>query len=412
MRLGWHGEMSEGGMRVRGEVRVTAACQETVRGGADAGRLSPIIKWAGGKEGELKHILPLVPPFRRYFEPFVGGGAVFFALRPPVSAINDRSPELINLYRMVAAGDATFFDTLETLIQHWRRISALVDANADELIALYSRSSMGADSVMEVRHALFAFVARHADAFDGMFGAAFGGDRANFPREIQRNLASKTARMRRIEARKGALPRADVAANLECALKSAFYMHCRHVYNRTRAQTRAQGLAPGVAAALFYFVRENAYAAMFRYNARGEFNVPYGGIAYNRKNLGRKVAAMRSAPVRALLAGATIEHLDFDDFLQRHAPGPDDFVFLDPPYDSDFSTYAQNTFGLDDQARLARSLLERCAGRFMLVIKNTAAIRQLYGNAGLRITAFDKRYLVSFQDRNDRTAEHLIITNY
>ena len=40
-------------------------------------RLSPVIKWAGGKEAELKHILPNVPDrFERYFEPFVGGGAV------------------------------------------------------------------------------------------------------------------------------------------------------------------------------------------------------------------------------------------------------------------------------------------------------------------------------------------------
>ncbi len=372
------------------------------------GRLAPIIKWAGGKEGELKHILPLVPSFRRYYEPFVGGGAVFFALRTQASAINDRSPELITLYRMVALCDTTFFDTLEALIHHWRRISALVDANADELIALYSRFSTGAASAVELRHALLTFVARHADVFNGMFAAPLSMNADNFMREIQRNLASKAARMRRIEAQKGVLPRADVAANLECALKSAFYMHCRYLYNRTREL----GLAPGVAAALFYFVRENAYAAMFRYNARGEFNVPYGGIAYNRKNLDRKVASMRSAPVRALLASATIEHLDFAEFLRRHPPGPDDFVFLDPPYDSDFSTYAQNTFGLGDHARLARYLLEWCAGRFMLVIKNTAAIRQLYGDAGLRITAFDKRYLVSFQDRNDRTAEHLIIRNY
>src|SRR5690349_8696470 len=375
---GWHGEMSEGGMRVRGEVRapVMATCEEAVRGGADAGRLSPLIKWAGGKERELKHILPRVPPFQRYYEPFVGGGAVFFALRPPESAINDRSLELITLYRMVAAGDMAFFETLDTLIHHWRRISALVDANADELIALYSCSSTEtgrADSAARLQHALFAFVARHADTFDGMFApSSFGADGEGFMREIQRNLASKTARMRRIEGWKGALPRGDVAANLECALKSAFYMHCRHLYNHAREL----GITPGVAAAIFFFVRENAYASMFRYNMRGEFNVPYGGIAYNRKNLGRKVAAMRSAPVRALLAGATIAHLDFEAFLECHAPGPDDFVFLDPPYDSDFSTYARNTFGLDDQARLARSLLERCAGRFMLVIKNTAAIRQ------------------------------------
>ena len=48
----------------------------------------------------------------------------------------------------------------------------------------------------------------------------------------------------------------------------------------------------------------------------------------------------------------------------------------------------------------------------MLVIKNTLFIQKLYGNANLNIKAFDKKYLVSFQDRNNRDAEHLIITNY
>lgn len=48
----------------------------------------------------------------------------------------------------------------------------------------------------------------------------------------------------------------------------------------------------------------------------------------------------------------------------------------------------------------------------MLVIKNTPTIFRLYNQANLTIRTVDKRYLVSFQDRNDKHAEHLIITNY
>ena len=44
-------------------------------------RLPSLLKWAGGKEQELKYILPHIPPFRRYYEPFVGGGAVFFSVQ-------------------------------------------------------------------------------------------------------------------------------------------------------------------------------------------------------------------------------------------------------------------------------------------------------------------------------------------
>lgn len=39
--------------------------------------LNPILKWAGGKQRQLKHIFPLMPEGLRLIEPFVGGGSVF-----------------------------------------------------------------------------------------------------------------------------------------------------------------------------------------------------------------------------------------------------------------------------------------------------------------------------------------------
>ena len=185
-------------------------------------------------------------------------------------------------------------------------------------------------------------------------------------------------------------------------------MHVRHLYNKIHAYE----IPAGLAAALFFFVRENAYASMFRYNKRGEFNVPYGGITYNRKALARKVAAMRSAALQAHFQHTIIEHMDFEAFLSLYAPQASDFIFLDPPYDSEFSTYAKNTFTLQDQQRLADYLHNQCQAKFMLVIKNTPAIFKLYGQGNFTLRAFNKKYLVSFQDRNDRDAEHLIVTNY
>ena len=63
----------------------------------------PILKWAGGKTQMLKELLPKVPAsYGRYIEPFVGGGAVFFALNPDTAVIADSNPELINMYKQVA----------------------------------------------------------------------------------------------------------------------------------------------------------------------------------------------------------------------------------------------------------------------------------------------------------------------
>jgi DNA adenine methylase len=61
-----------------------------------------LLKWPGGKRALLKQILTYVPSsFNRYFEPFVGGGALFFALQPKQAVISDNNTELINCYKQV-----------------------------------------------------------------------------------------------------------------------------------------------------------------------------------------------------------------------------------------------------------------------------------------------------------------------
>jgi DNA adenine methylase len=62
----------------------------------------PLLKWPGGKRGILNSLLPLVPTsFHTYYEPFVGGGALFFAIEPSSAFLSDSNPELINCYIQV-----------------------------------------------------------------------------------------------------------------------------------------------------------------------------------------------------------------------------------------------------------------------------------------------------------------------
>lgn len=65
--------------------------------------LKPIMKWAGGKSQLLGELIPKMPTnYGRYIEPFFGGGALFFAVKPEGALIADSNPELINMYREVA----------------------------------------------------------------------------------------------------------------------------------------------------------------------------------------------------------------------------------------------------------------------------------------------------------------------
>ncbi|MBS5554164.1 MULTISPECIES: DNA adenine methylase [Streptococcus] len=64
--------------------------------------LRPFTKWTGGKRQLLSVIKSLMPEsYNRYFEPFVGGGALFFELAPKDAIINDFNSELINCYQQI-----------------------------------------------------------------------------------------------------------------------------------------------------------------------------------------------------------------------------------------------------------------------------------------------------------------------
>jgi DNA adenine methylase len=66
-------------------------------------QVRPFLKWAGGKTRLLDALRESLPPrgFNRYFEPFLGGGALFFHLSPPEAFLSDSNPDLINCYEVV-----------------------------------------------------------------------------------------------------------------------------------------------------------------------------------------------------------------------------------------------------------------------------------------------------------------------
>lgn len=71
---------------------------------ASSKRIKPILKWAGGKTQLLDELMPRIPDgYGKYIEPFFGGGALFFALRPESAVIADSNPEIINMYEQVAS---------------------------------------------------------------------------------------------------------------------------------------------------------------------------------------------------------------------------------------------------------------------------------------------------------------------
>ncbi len=65
--------------------------------------VKPFLKWPGGKRWLTRHIINLLDGarFPTYFEPFLGGGALFFALEPEKAVLSDVNSDLINAYAQV-----------------------------------------------------------------------------------------------------------------------------------------------------------------------------------------------------------------------------------------------------------------------------------------------------------------------
>lgn len=376
--------------------------------------LHPFIKWPGGKTKELNIIHKYLPKnVNRFYEPFLGGASVFLSLDYKESKLNDFSDELMDLYSYVRDGNQQFFNLLDEINKTWKLLDKIVMEQETELRNIYSeykndRPNLSKKMIKDkYKDKVYTFVIQNAVAFNGLLEDHFNYDIDNFISQINKSLYNKISRMYKIETDRGCLPEKDIITNILTAFKAAYYTHFRYVYNNKEHFL----LSDEFSSALFYYIREHCYSSMFRYNSKGHFNVPYGGISYNNKNFEKKIKYMKSERLRNKVESAELYALDFEKFLETTSPQKGDFIFLDPPYDTDFSTYANNEFEKNDQKRLAE-YMKSTPAKFMLIIKNTDFIYNLYNVKGIYIKPFDKKYMVSFKNRNDKDVIHLLITNY
>lgn len=370
----------------------------------------PILKWPGGKEKELPNIsLALPKKIKNYYEPFVGGGAVYVNIEAENYYINDKASELATLYKVVKneLKRKEFLNYLKKIDNSWKEVGSFVNNKDKELRTLYKRYKASLDKSL-LKKTVSDFISKNSNFLVKAFPKPFDIDSQELIKELEKNLSRKLTRMQAIESKKGLLPQEDVIKNIESAFKSAYYMQMRHFLNSIDRH-KFTDIEKTV---VFFFIRNYTYSGMFRYNKDGQFNVPYGGIGYNNNSFEKKILNFKSKTLIEKLHKTTIGDMDFYDFMKKYPPKKNDFVFLDPPYDTDFSTYNQNEFAKKDQERLANYLIKDCEANWMIVIKNTDFIYNLYNKKGLFISTFDKTYQVSFMNRNNRDTEHLLITNY
>lgn len=157
-------------------------------------------------------------------------------------------------------------------------------------------------------------------------------------------------------------------------------------------------------AAIYFFINKTAYSGMIRYNAQGEFNVPYGRYAnFNTELLNEQH--------HNLLSKSEI----YNDSYERsfEMASVNDFIFLDPPYDTVFSDYGNEVFTGDFKEFEHRKLatdFKNLSVPTMMIISETPLITELY--KGYIKASYPKSYSVNIRNRFKSEANHLIITNY
>jgi DNA adenine methylase len=128
------------------------------------------------------------------------------------------------------------------------------------------------------------------------------------------------------------------------------------------------------AAELFYYMNRTAYNGLCRFNSDGEFNTPFG--QYKKINYAPSFSAYREMFASWEFTSRDFATLDLQD---------DDFIYADPPYDVEFTAYAQGGFSWDDQVRAAEMFAAH-PGPVILVNQRTPRIEALYRQLGYAVT--------------------------
>ncbi len=170
-----------------------------------------------------------------------------------------------------------------------------------------------------------------------------------------------------------------------------FYAH-RDRFNRMNKQGT---IHTQQAAQLFYFLNRTCFNGLCRFNQSGEFNVPFG--TYKKINYVSDFHQYQELFASWKFTSADLEALPLES---------GDFIYADPPYDVEFTTYSAGGFSWGDQVRTAE-LLAKHAGPVVLSNQATPRIVRLYKKLGFTVSFLAAPRRISCT--GDRTAAREVL---
>jgi DNA adenine methylase len=225
--------------------------------------------------------------------------------------------------------------------------------------------------------------------------AFYNGVKSNFA-TLQKELSEieklYVANRRKFEELKSKTPNLRVDDKNE-----TLYYQIRDMFNDLKDKKYSDAL-------LYFFINKTAYSGMIRYNAKGEFNVPYG--RYSNLN-----TSLVTETHSKLLCNSEIYNRDYKEIFAMVEE--DDFMFLDPPYDCIFSDYGnvehKDGFNEKNHTELATAYKQlKC--KALMVIGRTPLTENLYSD--MIVDEYKKSYAVNIRNRFKSSATHILISNY
>ena len=182
------------------------------------------------------------------------------------------------------------------------------------------------------------------------------------------------------------------------------------VRNKDRNKNSYNRLADYTKAARTIYLNKACFNGLYRVNSKNEFNVPFGKKTkvntYEGQNLGIICGFLNYNDKKILSK-------DFEESVKNAKKG--DFIYFDPPYDSDtstFTSYTEDGFGKEEQVRLAKVFKELSdRGCYvMLSNHNTTLINELYKD--FHIHVIEAKRNINANGKKRGKVEEVIITNF
>lgn len=182
------------------------------------------------------------------------------------------------------------------------------------------------------------------------------------------------------------------------------------IRNKDRNKVQFAKMADYKRAARTIYLNKACFNGLYRVNSKNEFNVPFNGKEKVNTYDGENLSIIHSY---LNFNHITLMCKDFEECVRSAKKG--DFVYFDPPYDSDtstFNSYTEDGFGKEEQKRLAKVFreLDQKGVYVMLSNHNTTLINELYKD--YYIYVIEAKRNINANGKKRGKVEEVIITNY